>query len=65
MGGYPRGHVNLPMAGDLCLPDRNAFCAAAQPTGGNCTAKSLLVAMQEAGTYAFAHKLGCGRELRC
>ena len=62
--GYPRGFVNLPMAGDLCLPGRNAFCAAARG-GANCTAKSLLVVMQETGSYAFAHKLGCGRELRC
>ena len=65
MGGYPRGFVNLPMAGDLCLPRRNAFCTAANASEADCTAKSLLVAMQEGGSYAFAHKLGCGNKLQC
>ena len=62
VGGWPRGFVNLPMAGDVCVPPKfNNFCLAAQFR--NCRAKHLLAAM--APHYWWAHKVGCGGVIGC
>ena len=61
-GGFPRGVVNMPMAGDACVrPKFNGYCLAAQFRG--CSVKNLLASMSP--NYYFAHKLGCGGLLPC
>ena len=56
IGGFPRGVVTLPMAGDPCVrPKFNAFCTASRVE--NCTAKALIAAMVTSGRYFFSHKL--------
>ena len=62
VGGWPRGFVNLPMAGELCQPPKfNPYCNAARFR--NCRARNLLGAM--APHYYFGHKLSCGGVLDC
>ena len=62
VGGFPRGPVNLPMFGDTCVRPRfNDFCLAARFR--TCRARHLLAAMEP--NYFFAHKLDCGKTLRC
>jgi len=60
-GGFPRGYLNLPFGGDLCLWNPVPYCRYAQFE--KCGVRDMLLAMQP--NYFFAHKLGCGRYLPC
>ena len=59
--GYPRGNLNLPMGGDLCMWNPTPYCRVARFS--TCESRDMLRAMQH--NYYFAHKLGCGRFLEC
>ena len=60
-GGFPRGYLNLPMGGDLCLWNPVPYCRYAQYE--RCGVRDMLLAMHD--NFFFAHKLGCGRYLPC
>lgn len=76
--GWPFGPLNLPFAGELCRA-HELYCAhfergaAAEHEGededdaalrhATCDGRTFLAAMQD--RFFFAHKVGCGRRLRC
>ena len=75
MRGWPLGPLNLPFAGETCRADV-LYCAHfdAAPVRGEdedeaalrhatCDGRTFMAAMQD--SFFFAHKVGCGRRLRC